>query len=103
MLHIKKNDMVKVLAGKDKGKSGKVLKISPESGRAVVQGVNFMKKHVKKRRQEDQAGIVEQEALLNISNLSVICKRCNQPARVGIDILNDGSKVRYCKKCREVL
>jgi len=103
MLHIKKNDIVKVLAGKDRGKSGKVLKIFPDSGRVIVQGVNFVKKHVRRRKQEDQAGIVEQEAALNISNLGVVCKRCNRSTRVGTDILNDGAKVRYCKKCKEVL
>ena len=103
MEKIKKNDTVKVLAGKDKGKVGKVLKINRVSDRAVVQGVNFVKKHVRKRRQEDQAGIVEQEAAIQISNLGVVCKRCDRITRVGIDVLADSSKVRYCKKCKEVL
>ena len=103
MLKIKKNDMVKIIAGKDKGKSGKVLKILSGGNRVIVQGMNFVKKHVKRRRQEDQGGIVEQEASLDISNISVICKRCSQPVRTSMDVLADGSKVRYCKKCKEVL
>jgi len=103
MLRIKKNDMVKVLAGKDKGKSGKVLKVFPAKGRAIVQGVNFVKKHTRRKRQDEQGGIVEQEESVNIDNLNVICKRCNRATRVGMDILSDGSKVRFCKRCKEVL
>ena len=103
MLRIKKNDNVKVLSGKDKGKSGKVLKVMPDQQRAIVQGVNFVKKHAKKKRQEDQAGIIEQEAAISMSSLSVICKRCNLPTRIGVDVMADGSKVRFCRKCKEVL
>jgi large subunit ribosomal protein L24 len=103
MLHIKKNDTVKLLAGKDKGKTGKVLRIDVDKGRAIVQGVNFSKKHTKKTRQEDQGGIIAKESSINVSNLAVVCKGCNRPSRVGIDILKDGSKARYCKKCKEVL
>lgn len=103
MLHINKNDTVKVLAGKDKGKTGKVLKLYPDTNRAIVQGVNFSKKHTRKTRQDDQGGIMRREASINASNLAVICKGCNRPTRVGVDILKDGSKVRYCKKCKEVL
>ena len=103
MLHLKKNDTVKVLSGKDKGKTGKVLKIFVETGRAIVQGVNFVKKHTRRTKQEDQGGIIEREAAIDMSNLSVVCKGCNRPTRVGTDILKDGSKVRYCKKCKEVL
>jgi large subunit ribosomal protein L24 len=103
MLHIKKNDMVKVLAGKDKGKTGKVLKVDPNKKRAIVQGVNFIKKHQRRTRQEDQPGIIQREASLNMSNLAVVCKGCNRVTRVGNNILKDGSKVRYCRKCNEVL
>ena len=103
MLHIKKNDTVKVIAGKDRGKTGKVLKVYPAKARAIVQGVNFTKKHARRTRQNEQGGIVQREASINIANLTVICKGCNRPTRVGIDVLNDGSKVRYCKKCKEVL
>lgn len=103
MLHVKKNDMVKVLAGKDRGKTGKVLRIFPAERRAIVQGVNFVKRHTRQRRQDEKAGIIEKEAPLHISNLNIICKRCNRITRIGVDVLSDGSKVRYCKKCREVL
>ncbi|MBU0683781.1 MAG: 50S ribosomal protein L24 [Candidatus Omnitrophica bacterium] len=103
MFHIKKNDTVKVLAGKDKGKTGKVLRVYPKKNRAIIQGINFTKKHVKRSRQDEQGGIIQREASINLSNLAVVCKGCNQSARIGKDILNDESKVRYCKKCKEVL
>ena len=103
MLNIKKNDMVKILAGKDSGKTGKVLKVFPGANRAIVQGINFVVKHQRKTKQDDQGGMVHKESPLSISNLAVVCKGCNQPTRVGRDILTDGSKVRYCRKCKEVL
>ena len=103
MLHIKKNDMVKVLVGKDKGKTGKVLKVFPSSSRAIVQGVNFSKKHTRKSQQNEQGGIIEREATINVSNLAIVCKGCDRATRIGIDILSDKTKVRYCKKCKEVL
>jgi large subunit ribosomal protein L24 len=103
MLHIKKNDTVKVLAGKDKGKTGKVLKVFPARQRAIVQGVNFTKKHARRTKQDEQGGIIHREAPLNIAKLAVICKGCNRPTRIGRNILKDGSRVRYCKKCNEIL
>jgi large subunit ribosomal protein L24 len=103
MLHIKKNDTVKILAGKDKGKTGKVLKVLPDAGRGIVQGANFVKKHAKRSRQDEQAGIIQRESPVDISNLAVVCKGCNRSTRIGVDVLKDGSKVRYCKKCKEVL
>lgn len=103
MLDIKKNDTVKVLAGKDKGKTGKVLKVYPARKRAIVQGVNFATKHARRTRQDEQGGIMHRESSIDISNLAVVCKGCNRQTRVGFDILKDGSKVRYCKKCSEVL
>ena len=103
MLHVKKNDTVKVLSGKDKGKTGKVLKVYPTTSRAIVQGVNFTKKHARKTRQDEQGGIIQREAPINLAKLTVVCKGCNSPTRIGRDILKDGSKVRFCKKCNEVL
>ena len=103
MFHIKKNDTVKVIAGKDKGKTGKVLKLDRDGNRAIVQGANFTKKHKRRTRQDDQGGIIEREASINMSNLAVMCKGCNRQTRIGVDVLKDGSKVRYCKKCKEVL
>ena len=103
MLRVRKNDIVQVLAGKDKGKTGKIITLFPTAGRALVQGINFVKKHQKRRSQQDQGGIVLQEATINLSNLNVVCKKCNKAARIGVDTLQDGSKIRFCKRCKEEL
>jgi len=100
---IKKNDQVKVIAGKDKGKTGKVLCVLPSTGKAIVEGVNFIKRHARKTQKDQQGGIVQKEAPINISNIQVICSRCNKPARIGITVLTDGTKSRYCKNCEEIL
>ena len=99
---IRKNDTVVVLAGKDKSKTGKVLTLQAGTNKAIVEGVNFVKKHVKKTKEDQQGGILEKEAPIQISNLAVFCKKCNAGSKVGYSILNDGSKSRYCKKCNEV-
>jgi len=103
MIHIKKNDTVKVLAGRDKGKTGKVLRVYPDVNRAIVQGVNFAKKHARRTKQDEQGGIMHRESPIDISNLQVVCGGCNRPTRLGFDKLKDGSKVRYCRKCNEAL
>lgn len=103
MLRIRKDDIVKVLAGKDKGKSGKVIMVFPKENRAIVQGINFVKKHARRRRQDEQSGLVHKEAPIQISNLGIICKKCNKAARIGVDILGDGTRSRYCKRCKELL
>lgn len=103
MLHLKKNDTVKVLAGKDRGKTGKVLRVNLVRNRAIVQGINFTKKHAKRSRQDEKGGIIQKESSIDISNIMVVCKGCNRSTRIGIDVLTDGSRVRYCKKCKEVL
>ena len=102
-MKIRKGDTVKVLAGKDKGKSGKVLKIFPDKQRAVVEGVNFVKKHTRKRRQEEEGGIIQMEGMINISNIGILCKSCNKPVRIGRTKLADGSKSRFCVKCKEMI
>ena len=102
-MKIKKNDQVKVLAGKDKGKSGKVLHVFAKSNKAIVEGVNFVKKHTRRTQQDQKGGIVQKEALINISNLQVICTRCSKATRLGFTKLSDGTKSRYCKKCEEIL
>ena len=101
-MHIKKNDKVMVISGKEKGKVGKVLKLVPQKNRAIVEKVNFVKRHTRPSA-KTQGGIVEKEASLHISNLMVICAKCTDPVRFGIKILEDGKKVRYCKKCGEIL
>jgi large subunit ribosomal protein L24 len=101
--HIKKNDTVMVIAGKEKGKSGKVLRILPKKDRAVVEKVNFIKRHMRPGPHSRQGGIVEKENPINISNLMVVCGKCTDPTRVGRRVLEDGSRVRYCKKCDEII
>ncbi len=101
--HIKKNDTVMVIAGKEKGKSGKVLRILPKKDRAVVEKVNFIKRHMRPGPHSRQGGIVEKENPINISNLMVVCGKCTDPTRAGRRVLEDGSRVRYCKKCDEII
>lgn len=97
---IKKGDRVLVIAGKDKGKQGKVLKVLPSRGRVVVEGVNIVKKHARPTQRNPQGGIVTQEAGISISNVKLICPSCGQPTRVGFKVSDYGStKLRYCKKC----
>ena len=101
--HIKKNDKVMVIAGKEKGKTGKVLRIFPKKDRAVVEKVNFIKRHMRPGAHSRQGGIVEKENPINISNLMVVCGKCTDPTRIGRRVLEDGSRVRYCKKCDEII
>ena len=100
-LHVKKNDMVKIIAGKEQGKSGKVLRVFPEKGRVVVESLNIIKRHTRPNQLNPEGGIVEKEAPLSISNVMLICGSCNQATRTGIRLLEDGTKTRYCKKCNE--
>ena len=100
-LHVKKNDMVKIIAGKEQGKSGKVLRVFPEKGRVVVESLNVIKRHTRPNQLNPEGGIVEKEAPLSISNVMLVCGSCNQATRTGIRLLEDGSKTRYCKKCNE--
>jgi len=103
MLKIRRDDIVLVAAGKDKGKKGKVLQVSSASSRAIVEGINMMKKHLRRRREQDQSGIIEMEAPIHISNLMILCKHCSKPTRIGVKVLKDGSRSRICKKCGEIL
>lgn len=98
---IKRDDTVQVLAGRDRGKRGKITEMLLDAGRARVQGVNMVKRHMKPQRNVRQTGIVEKEAPIDISNLALVCSKCDQPTRVGHRFLADGSKVRVCKKCDE--
>ena len=102
MARIKKNDTVVALAGKDKGKIGKVLSVFPGRNRALVEGINLVKKHQRRAREEDKGGIVKKEASINLSNLAIFCKGCDRPTKVGFDVLKDGTKTRFCKRCKEV-
>ena len=100
-LHIKKNDTVVVLAGEDKGKTGKVLKVLVEKNRALVEGVNMVSKSTKPSAQNPQGGIVKQEAPIHISNLSLVDPKSGKATRVGIKVTEDGKKVRIAKKSGE--
>jgi len=98
---IKKGDQVKIIAGKDSGKTGRVLKIQRESGRAIIEGLNMVKKTVKPKAQGEKGNIIEIEAAIDLSNVQVLCKKCG-PTRIGVKVDGD-SKVRICKKCGEAL
>lgn len=102
MLNILKNEIVIVIKGKEKGKKGKVLKVFPEKGKIIIEGLNLIKKHTKKRRQQDQAGIIEKEGPISISNVSVYCSKCKKGVRVGIKRGNK-KPVRFCKKCNQAI
>ena len=102
-MNIRKNDTVLVIAGKDKGKKGKVRFAYPKQERVLVEGVNFIKKHSRARGAARQAGIIEREATIPVSNVMLLCNKCNHPARVGFRFLTDGRKVRFCRACGEVI
>ncbi len=99
---IRKDDTVEVIAGKDKGKRGTVVRVITKKDAVIVSGVNIVKKAMKKRSQQDQGGIVEIEAPLNISNVGIVCKKCGRPVKAGYK-LNGDKKVRVCRKCGETL
>jgi large subunit ribosomal protein L24 len=100
---IKRGDMVMVIAGRERGKTGKVMRLVPESGKATVERLNVVKRHSKPRGAASPGGIVEKEAPLAISNLMFFCERCNAPVRVGYKIAADKSKARICRHCQEPL
>ena len=103
-VHIKKNDMVYVLSGKDQGKTGKVLKVFAEKNRAIVEGVNYIQKHTKPNPQRNvKGGILPKESPIHLSNLMVVCKRCNKHARVGMSVDKSGNKIRICRNCNETI
>ena len=103
MSKIRRGDIVQVIKGEDRGKKGKILKVIPLEGRAIVEGINLVKKHRRRTREDQQGGIISIEAPIYLSNLMLFCKHCNRPVRVGFSVLQDGSKARICKKCKEVI
>lgn len=100
---IKKDDKVKVIAGKDKGKIGKVLKVIRKKNRVLVENVNMVKRHAKPSAQNRQGGIIEGEAPIHWSNLMLMCSKCMAPTRIKMQRLEDGKKVRACGKCEEII
>ncbi|MDE5830538.1 MAG: 50S ribosomal protein L24 [Clostridia bacterium] len=97
-MRIKKGDTVQVLSGNDKGKKGEVLEIIPKTEKAIVKGVNVRKRHIKPKKQGEEGGIIPVECAIHSSKLSVVCPKCNKPARMGYVIEKD-EKVRVCRKC----
>jgi len=100
---IKKNDLVMVTTGKEKGKSGRILKVFSEKNKVLVEKINFIKRHTRPRGQQRQGGILEKEAPLHVSNVMVLCEKCNKPVRIGHRLVEGEKKVRVCKKCGEIL
>ena len=102
-MKIRKNDTVLVIAGKDRGKKGKVRFAYPKEERLLVEGINFIKRHTRATKGVRQAGIIEREAPIRMSDVMLLCSRCNHPTRVGFKILADGRKVRVCRSCGEAI
>jgi large subunit ribosomal protein L24 len=102
-MHIRRDDRVVVLSGKDRGKTGRVLAVFPETNRILVERVNLMKHHSRRRDQRQQGGIIEREVPIHASNAMLICPRCNQQARTYRKKLETGFRVRVCRKCQEVV
>ncbi len=102
-MKIRKNDIVLVIMGKDRGKKGKVRSAYPKEERVLVEGINFIKRHTRATGQVRQAGIIEREVPIRVSNVMLLCNRCSRPTRVGFRFLEDGKKVRSCRSCHEVI
>ncbi|OGG45604.1 MAG: 50S ribosomal protein L24 [Candidatus Handelsmanbacteria bacterium RIFCSPLOWO2_12_FULL_64_10] len=102
-MRIRHNDTVEVLSGEDRGKKGRVLAVFPGRSRAIVEGVNFIKRHTKPNRNNPKGGIVEKEASVHLSNLMLICPKCNTRSKVRADRAEGGSRVRVCRSCGEVI
>ena len=102
-IKIKIDDKVKVIAGKDKGKVGKVLKVNGKKNRLLVENINVVKRHTKPSAQNRQGGILESESLIHWSNVMLMCNKCIEPVRVKTKTLDDGKKVRICRKCSEII
>jgi large subunit ribosomal protein L24 len=100
-MHVKKNDTVVVISGKDKGKQGKVLAAMPGEGKVLVEGVNMQTKHVRPRSAKEQGGRIEQEGTIYASKVMLYCSKCKKATRIGYKFLDNGDKVRACKKCGE--
>ena len=99
--HVRRGDTVAVIAGKERGKRGKVLRILTADGRVLVEKINMVKKHQRPTQKLRQGGIIEREGALAISNVQLVCGRCDKPVHTGIRVLADGRKLRACKRCGE--
>lgn len=102
-MQIRKNDSVMVIAGKERGKTGKILRVLPDKGAVIIERINLIKRHSRPRGPQQPGGIVEKEAPIEASNLMIMCDKCNAPVRIGRKILADGEKIRVCRRCGEAL
>jgi large subunit ribosomal protein L24 len=102
-MKIRKNDVVKIVTGEDKGKTGKVLSVDLDGGRVLVEGVNFIWKHLRRSQQHPHGARIQKEAPLEVSNVQVLCQSCSKPTRIQIRRLEDGNRARLCKKCRQAV
>ena len=102
-MQIRKNDSVMVIAGKERGKTGKVLRVLPDKNAVIIERISIVKRHTKPRGPQQSGGIVEKEAAINVSNVMMMCEKCNAPVRIGHKTLADGEKVRICRRCQEAL
>jgi large subunit ribosomal protein L24 len=102
-MKIRKNDNVLIIAGKDKGKKGKVRQVIPKKGKLIVESINLIKRHSRTKGQARQGGIIEMESPMDISNVMLMCSKCSKPVRVGFKTLGDDNKVRICMSCQEVI
>ena len=102
-MQIRKNDSVMVISGKERGKTGKVLRVNPKEDAVIIERVNVVKRHTKPRGPQQSGGIVEKEASIPASNIMIMCDKCNAPVRMGRRVLADGNKLRVCRRCGEAL
>ena len=102
-MKIRKNDTVLVVAGKDRGKKGKVRFAYPKKERVLIEGINFIKRHARATGRVRQAGIIEREVPIHVSDVMLLCSKCNRPTRIGFSFLEGGKKVRICRHCHEVI
>jgi large subunit ribosomal protein L24 len=102
-VQIRRNDSVIVISGKERGKTGKVLRVQREENSVIIERVNLVKRHTKPRGPQQPGGIVEKEAAIDASNVMILCDKCNAPVRVGRKMLSDGKKIRICRRCKEAL
>ena len=102
-VNFKKGDNVLVISGDDKGKSGKIVSIFPKKMRVIIEGVNFLKKHNKPTQKVPQGGVIKKEGALHISNIKLICNKCNKPTNIKRERTKEGKRVRVCKKCGEII
>jgi len=100
---IKKGDLVQVISGRAKGKTGKILAVVPDRQQVFVEKLNLIKRHTRPNQKNRQGGIIEKEAPLHISKVMLVCSNCEKPVRVGIQQLEDGNKLRICRQCKEVI